>query len=143
MCCWAFAAVPSGSTICGVPYSPFPGVPMAGKEDRRTVVVPNTQGLHARPADMLARTATGFQADVWFVKDGDRFDAKSILSIMTMGASQGTRIDIVARGDDAIEAVSAVAECFERGFDELKSSAEEPPMNEEGSDQAPPHPNTT
>ncbi len=96
---------------------------MAGTQDRREVVVPNAQGLHARPADLLARTATRFQADIWFVKDGDRFDAKSILSIMTMGAAQGTSIEIVAQGEDAVEAVAAIADWFERGFDESSDDA--------------------
>ena len=91
---------------------------MAVHRDRRVVVVVNEQGLHARPADLLARAANRFEADVVLIKDGERFDAKSILSVLSMGAAQGTRIEIEAEGPDAVEAVQVVATLIDSGFAE-------------------------
>ena len=52
----------------------------------KTVVVNNPQVLHARPAYLLAQAAEQFQSKVELIKDGERVDGKSILSILTLGA---------------------------------------------------------
>jgi phosphotransferase system HPr (HPr) family protein len=83
-----------------------------------TVTVTNSQGLHARPADMLVRLATQFNADIELEKDGERVDGKSILSVMTLGAEQGTQLAIRAIGPDAEEAVRALARLIVSGFAE-------------------------
>lgn len=83
-----------------------------------TVTVTNSQGLHARPADMLVRLATQFDAQIELEKDGERVDGKSILSVMTLGAEQGTQIAIRAIGHDAEEAVGALARLIDSGFAE-------------------------
>jgi phosphotransferase system HPr (HPr) family protein len=80
------------------------------------VVVLNPEGLHARPADLLVRTAARFAADVQLAKDGQWVDCKSILSILTLGAEQGTALDVAASGDDAGDALAAIVELFARGF---------------------------
>ena len=83
-----------------------------------TVTVTNSQGLHARPADMLVRLARQFEAEIELEKDGERVDGKSILSVMTLGAEQGTKIAIRAIGQDADEAVRALAQLIVSGFTE-------------------------
>jgi phosphotransferase system HPr (HPr) family protein len=80
------------------------------------VVVINPQGLHARPADLLVRTAARFQAEVRMAKDNQWVDCKSILSILTLGAEQGTSLDLAASGEDAGEAIAAIADLFAHGF---------------------------
>jgi phosphocarrier protein HPr len=88
-----------------------------------TVLMP--QGLHMRPADMLTKAANGFQSKVELGRphDHERFDCKSILSIMTAAAVQGTELIIYAEGDDCEEAVAAVRRLFEEGFGELEEGA--------------------
>jgi phosphotransferase system HPr (HPr) family protein len=83
-----------------------------------TVTVMNSQGLHARPADMLVRLASQFEAEIELEKDGERVDGKSILSVMTLGAEQGTQIAIRAVGHDAEEAVRSLARLIVSGFAE-------------------------
>jgi phosphotransferase system HPr (HPr) family protein len=85
----------------------------------RTVVVINPQGLHARPADLIVKAANRFQSKVEIIKGHERVDAKSILAIFTLAALAGTELVVEADGPDAKDAVAALCELFERGFDEL------------------------
>ncbi len=88
----------------------------------RTVIVRNPQGLHARPADLLVREASRYQADISLEKDGYRVDCKSILSLLTLGAQCGTEMSLYAEGADAEHAVAMIAELFENGFHELEQA---------------------
>jgi phosphocarrier protein HPr len=85
-------------------------------------VVINPQGVHARPADLIVKAANRFQSTVEIVKGHERVDAKSILAIFTLAALPGTELVIEADGPDAADAVAALCELFERGFDELESN---------------------
>ena len=84
----------------------------------REVVVANSQGLHARPADMLAREARKWRSRIELVSDSQRADGKSILELLTLAAESGTRLVIEATGPDAREALEAIGVLFERKFDE-------------------------
>ncbi len=80
------------------------------------------QGLHMRPADMLAKAANQFQCKLELGRpdEHDRFDCKSILAIMTVVAVQGTDLVVYAEGDDCDEALAQVQKLFEEGFGELE-----------------------
>ena len=84
----------------------------------RTVTVLNPQGLHARPADLLVRLASKYQSEILIGKDGELVDCKSILSLLTLGAGQGTELALTANGDDAAEALDSITRLFETGFDD-------------------------
>jgi phosphotransferase system HPr (HPr) family protein len=84
----------------------------------REVVVANSQGLHARPADMLAREARRWQSRIELVADTQRVDGKSILEVLTLAAEAGTRLVVEATGPDAREALEAIGVLFERKFNE-------------------------
>ena len=58
-----------------------------------------------RPAYMFAETAAKFTSKVEVVKEETRIDGKSVLSILTLGAAQGSNVAIEATGDDAQAAV--------------------------------------
>ncbi len=96
---------------------------MTSPSASKTVVVSNPQGLHARPAYLLAQAAEQFQSKVELIKDGERVDGKSILSILTLGAGKGSSIDIEATGPDASEALTAMAALIESGFPEGDAEA--------------------
>ncbi len=75
----------------------------------RVVDLPNTVDLHARPAANFVRTAMRFSANIW-VAAGDReVDAKSLLSILALGAKRGTSLRLRAEGVDAPDALDALA----------------------------------
>ena len=84
----------------------------------REVVVANAAGLHARPADLLAREARKWRSRIELVADAQRVDGKSILEVLTLAAESGTRLVIEATGPDAREALEAIGRLFERKFNE-------------------------
>jgi phosphocarrier protein HPr len=95
---------------------------MSSSPVKRVVVVPNKQGMHARPAEMFVRRAQQFQSKIEIVHDDYRVEAKSIMNLLTLGAVKGTKLTIEAEGSDAQEAVEALAEVVEKGF--LEEDAE-------------------
>jgi phosphocarrier protein NPr/phosphocarrier protein len=88
----------------------------------REVVVANRQGLHARPADLLAREARRWQSRIELVADAQRVDGKSILDVLTLAAEAGTRLVVEATGPDAREALEAIGSLFDRNFNEHAGS---------------------
>ena len=82
----------------------------------RTVTIQNEQGLHARPADLFVRTAMRFEAKVEVVKGSLRVDGKSILDVLTLGATQNTELTLEATGNDAQAVLDALAELVESKF---------------------------
>ncbi len=84
----------------------------------RTVTIRNKLGLHARAAVKFVNLANRFSASVKIVKDGHEIDGKSILGILTLAATQGTDIQLVAAGRDEDSALESLAELIHNRFDE-------------------------
>jgi phosphocarrier protein HPr len=82
------------------------------------VRVCNARGLHARAAAKLVRLADTFDAVVVVGKDDAEVTATSILGLMMLGAAKGATLRLSARGQEARQALAAVAELIQRGFDE-------------------------
>jgi phosphocarrier protein HPr len=82
----------------------------------REVIVANEQGLHARPADLVAREARRWQSRIEVVGKAQRVDGKSILDLLTLAAEAGTRLVLEATGPDASEALDALGSLFEQNF---------------------------
>ena len=82
------------------------------------VTINCSEGLHERPADQFVRLAKRFQSVIEIAKDGKRVDGKSILSILTLAAEQGSELTIRASGDDAEQAVEALVGLIESDFAE-------------------------
>jgi phosphotransferase system HPr (HPr) family protein len=85
------------------------------------LVVRNPSGLHARPAALFVRTAGQFASKVTVSNPAagkGPVDAKSILSVLTLGVSSGTEIDVTAEGDDAEAAIAGIREAVEAGLGE-------------------------
>lgn len=92
---------------------------MAEKEKATAeVTLKNKSGLHARPASLFVQKAARFNSDINVIKDDKKINAKSIMGILSSGIAQGTTIIIEAEGDDAHEAVDALLEIINQGFDE-------------------------
>ena len=69
-----------------------------------------------RPAYLFAETAAKFDSKIEVIKDGIRIDGKSVLSILTLGAAQGSEVSVEATGPDAQDAVQALGELLNSGF---------------------------
>ncbi len=83
---------------------------------QKMVVIHHEQGLHARPAQLLARLALTYESKIEIVCNGQRVDAKSILHMLTLGAVAGTEIVIEAQGADAEAALDAIVHLVESDF---------------------------
>lgn len=91
------------------------------------LVIRNPSGLHARPAALFVRTAGQFGSKVTVANPAagkGPVDAKSILSVLTLGVSSGTEIEVAAEGGDAEAALAAIREAVENGLGEDPGAAE-------------------
>jgi phosphotransferase system HPr (HPr) family protein len=75
----------------------------------RSALLPEGVALHARPAGVLVRAASEFSAEIFVSANGRRANAKSILSILSLGAEGGTELVIDASGDGAVAAAEHLA----------------------------------
>ncbi len=87
-------------------------------EVSKEIQVTNTLGIHARPAAMLVQRVLEFGADIFISFNGNRVNAKSIMGLLTLAATRGSRLQVVCTGDDADQAMAAVEEVFESRFGE-------------------------
>lgn len=89
----------------------------------RTLLVKARLGLHARAAAKLVRVASGFQSKVLLRRvddDAANVDAKSILSVLMLAASCGTRLQAIAEGIDEEAAINAIDKLFAESFGEAE-----------------------
>ena len=91
----------------------------------RVLRIKGPQGLHARPAELFARTAIQFEATIELMRAEIRADAKSVLQLLTLGAAQGTELVLEARGVDARQAVEALVQLVDRDFVDEKNLNQE------------------
>ena len=83
-----------------------------------TLTVNHKSGLHARPAATFVQTCNRYKSNIR-VKHGDKdVNAKSILSVLTLGANQGAVITINAEGEDAEQALSDLTKLIDGNFGE-------------------------
>ena len=87
-------------------------------EANRTVEIVNKKGLHARASAKFVKLAATFQAEVRVSRDGHTVDARSIMGLMMLAAAIGCSIDIEAEGQQATEAVDALAGLVAARFEE-------------------------
>ncbi len=97
---------------------PPPGSASGATVLTRAVVICNRRGLHARAAAKFVSVAERFDAAVEVVKDGTAVPARSIMGLMMLGAGLGSALELRAEGWDAKEALDALAQLIEAGFNE-------------------------
>ncbi|MDI6774855.1 MAG: HPr family phosphocarrier protein [Verrucomicrobiota bacterium] len=90
----------------------------SAKSVTRNMQIRNHLGVHARPAALFVKTANRFDADVIVEKDGNKVSGKSIMGLITLEASCGTRLRVTAQGSDAEEAINELETLIENKFDE-------------------------
>ncbi len=84
----------------------------------RTLTITNRAGIHARPAAAIVKTAGKFKSKLTFLKDSMAVDGKSIMGIITLGASYGTTLTMRAEGPDETAQADAIQKLFEHHFEE-------------------------
>ena len=82
------------------------------------ITICNKKGLHARASAAFVQTVNQFDAEIEVTKDGQSVGGSSIMGLMMLAASQGTRILIEAKGKEANEALKALTDLIEARFHE-------------------------
>ena len=103
--------------MSGTAHTARAGSPGEGSH-RRTCLIGNQRGLHARAAAKFVKTAARFDVDVAVSCNGTRVSGLSILGLMMLAAGPGTEIEIETAGRDAEPALAALAGLVDGGFDE-------------------------
>jgi phosphocarrier protein HPr len=85
-----------------------------------TLTINHKVGLHARPAALFIQTAKQFDSNITVTHGEREANAKSILSMLTLGADQGAVITIHAEGEDAEQALAALKALVEDNFGEAE-----------------------
>ncbi len=78
----------------------------------------NKLGLHARPAALLVQVASKFDSVIEFEANGIKVNGKSIMGVMMLAAAYGNELVVMANGEDAESAVSAIEDLVNSKFDE-------------------------
>jgi len=86
----------------------------------KTIVykIKNSIGLHARPAAIFVKKANEFISDIKILKEDKEANAKSIINVMSLGATQGSELSIQAKGEDESEALDALTKLLDSFVDE-------------------------
>ena len=84
----------------------------------RAVQVVNANGIHARPAAEIVKTAGKFKADITIARDDLEVNAKSIMGVMMLAAECGSTVRLRAEGDDADGALEALSQLIANRFGE-------------------------
>lgn len=85
---------------------------------RGEFTIVNALGLHARAAAQLVKLANRFTCDVYLVKDEQEVNGKSIMGVLMLAATQGSRVTVRTEGEDSEPALRAIGELIEKGFGE-------------------------
>lgn len=83
-----------------------------------TLTIENELGLHARAATMFVQSASKFESEITVHKDGREVNGKSIMGVLTLVASKGSKIHIRAQGRDAQDALAALEKLVADKFGE-------------------------
>jgi phosphocarrier protein len=86
----------------------------------RNVTIQNSVGLHARPATFFVQKANTYKCSIWVEKEDCRVNAKSLLGVLSLGITRGTKITLIADGEDEAVAVAGLAELVDTELVENK-----------------------
>ena len=86
----------------------------------KKLTILNKLGLHARAAAKVVSTANEFESTIIITKDGKNADARSIMKLLMLSASQGSRISVEVDGADQKDAMKSIEKLFNNKFDEQK-----------------------
>ncbi len=84
----------------------------------KTFTVKNRLGLHARPAALFVQTTNRYRSSVKVSKGDVEVDGKSIMGLMMLAAEEGSKVRIVANGEDEKDVIQALEQLFQNFFDE-------------------------
>ena len=85
---------------------------------KKTIIIENKLGMHARPATMIVKAASKFRSDFRIRKDDAEINGKSIMGVMTLAAEYGSSLELIADGVDEEFLIEEITALFASKFDE-------------------------
>jgi len=82
----------------------------------KTVVIKSNAGIHARPAMMLVKEAIKFSSEIYLIKDSIEANGKSIMSVLSLAITKGSKLIIRAVGEDEADAVESIVKLIQNEF---------------------------
>lgn len=76
----------------------------------KKITIKNAEGLHARPATEIAKSATQYTSSIQLDVNGNKYNAKSVLNIMSAGIKNSTEITVICDGVDEEKALEGVVQ---------------------------------
>ncbi len=84
----------------------------------KTYTIRNKLGLHARAAALFVQLANKFDSEVLVRKGDQEVNGKSIMGILILAATQGSKVTLRVEGSDAEAALVSLGDLIDRGFGE-------------------------
>jgi phosphocarrier protein HPr len=85
---------------------------------KQEIEIINKLGLHARASTKLTQTASQYASEIWIERNGRRVNAKSIMGVMMLAASKGSKIQLETSGNDEQPAMEAIVALINDRFGE-------------------------
>jgi phosphocarrier protein HPr len=79
----------------------------------KEMLVKSSTGLHARPATLLVKKASGFKSDIYIEHRGKKANVKSLIGVLSLGVNKGSTIILSVNGDDETYAMDELAKLIE------------------------------
>jgi phosphocarrier protein len=84
----------------------------------RELTVCNRAGIHARPAANIVKLANKFKSELFLEKETMKINGKSIMGIITLGATYQSKVNMICEGPDEQEMADAIQNLFKNRFEE-------------------------
>ena len=78
--------------------------------------IQDEQGIHVRPAGLLAKEAKKYESMISLEKDGKKVDVTRLMAVMGMGVKQGQTVTVFAEGSDEETAIVEMQKFFQENF---------------------------
>ena len=84
----------------------------------KTIEIINKLGMHARAAAQFVQLASSFTSHIEIEKDNRRVNGKSIMGVMMLAASKGSKVTLYVNGDDEEESINKLEQLINNRFNE-------------------------
>ena len=81
-----------------------------------TYVITDQAGIHPRPAGLLVKQTQPYASEVTIVKSDKKGNAKSMLSVMGLGAKHGEELTVQAEGPDEDVVITELEDFFKNNL---------------------------
>lgn len=80
---------------------------------KKEAIVRSSTGLHARPATLIVRKASGFKSDIYLEYDNKKANVKSLIGVLSLGVKKDSTVTVITSGDDETLAAEEMVKLLE------------------------------